>query len=44
MVTVETTVKGINDLIYGNMCGITFERKGTLGRGSDRCDFNFYRN
>lgn len=33
-----------DDLIYGNMCGITFERKGTLGRGSDRCDFNFFRN
>ena len=32
-----------DDLIYGNMCGITFERKGTLGRQSDKCDFYFYR-
>ena len=33
-----------DDLIYGNMCGITFKRKGTLGRDSDKCDFYFYRN
>lgn len=24
------------------MCGITFERHGTIGRGSDKCDFYFY--
>lgn len=30
--------------VYGNMSGITFERQGTLGRGSDQCDFYFYRN
>lgn len=33
-----------DDCVYGNMCGITFERKGTIGRGSDKCDFYFYRN
>ena len=33
-----------DDRVYGNMCGITFERKGTIGRGSDKCDFYFYRN
>ena len=32
-----------DDRVYGDMCGITFERKGTIGRGSDKCDFNFYR-
>ena len=32
-----------DDRVYGNMCGITFERHGTLGRGSDKCDFYFYR-
>lgn len=33
-----------DDRVYGDMCGIAFERKGTLGRGSDKCDFYFYRN
>ena len=32
-----------DDRVYGNMCGIAFERKGTIGRGSDKCDFYFYR-
>ncbi len=32
-----------DDRVYGNMCGITFQRKGTIGRGSDKCDFYFYR-
>lgn len=31
-----------DDRVYGNMCGITFERHGTIGRGSDKCDFYFY--
>lgn len=33
-----------DDRVYGNMCGITFERKGTIGRGNDKCDFYFHRN
>ena len=33
-----------DDRVYGNMCGITFKRQGTIGRGSDKCDFYFYRN
>ncbi len=32
-----------DDRVYGNMCGITFKREGTIGRGSDKCDFYFYR-
>lgn len=28
-----------DDLVYGNLPGIKFERTGTLGRGNDRCDF-----
>ena len=32
-----------DDRVYGNMCGIAFERHGTIGRGSDKCDFYFYR-
>ena len=32
-----------DDRVYGNMCGIIFQRQGTLGRGSNRCDFYFYR-
>ena len=28
-----------DDRVYGDMCGITFERYGTIGRGSDKCDF-----
>lgn len=33
-----------DDRVYGNMCGITFERHGTIGRGNDKCDFYFYMN
>ena len=33
-----------DDRVYGDMCGIAFERQGTIGRGSDVCDFYFYRN
>ena len=33
-----------DDCVYGDMRGIAFERKGTIGRGSDKCDFYFYRN
>lgn len=32
-----------DDRVYGNMCGIAFERQGTMDRGGDKCDFNFYR-
>lgn len=31
-----------DDRVYGDMCGITFQRQGTNGRGSDKCDFYFY--
>ena len=31
-----------DDRVYGDMCGIAFERHGTIGRGSDKCDFYFY--
>lgn len=31
-----------DDRVFGNMCGITFERQGTIERGNDRCDFYFY--
>lgn len=31
-----------DDRVYGNMRDITFERQGTIGRGSDKCDFYFY--
>ena len=30
-----------DDRVYGDMCGITFRRQGTIGRGSDKCDFYF---
>ncbi len=33
-----------DDRVYGDMYGIAFERQGTIGRGSDVCDFYFYRN
>lgn len=33
-----------DDRVYGDMCGIAFERQGTIGRGSDICDLYFYRN
>ncbi len=28
-----------DERIYGNLPGLIFERKGTLGKGSERCDF-----
>ena len=28
-----------DDRIYGNLPGLEFERKGTIGKGADRCDF-----
>ena len=28
-----------DERIYGNLPGLRFERKGTLGKGADRCDF-----
>lgn len=31
-----------DDRVYGDMCGITFQRQGTIGRGSEKCDFYFY--
>lgn len=31
-----------DDRVYGDMCGITFRRQGTIGRGSEKCDFYFY--
>lgn len=33
-----------DDRVYGDLCGITFQRQSTIGRGSDHCDFYFYRN
>ena len=32
-----------DDRVYGDLSGIAFERQGTIGRGSDKCDFYFYR-
>ena len=32
-----------DDRVYGDMCGIAFERHETLGRGGDKCDFYFYK-
>lgn len=32
-----------DDRVYGDMCGIAFERKGTIGCGDDKCDFYFHR-
>ena len=31
-----------DDRVYGDMCGIAFRRQGTIGRGSEKCDFYFY--
>lgn len=31
-----------DDRVYGNMCGIAFERQGTMDRGGDKCGFYFY--
>lgn len=28
---------------YGNLSGLKFERKGTLGKGAECCDFHLYR-
>ena len=33
----------IDDLLYDNLPGISWERTQTLGRGDDRCDFRFRR-
>lgn len=33
-----------DDRVFGNMSHITFKRQDTIGRGSDKCDFYFYRN
>ena len=33
-----------DDRVFGDMSGITFKRQGTIGRGSDKCDFYFCRN
>jgi hypothetical protein len=33
----------IDDLLYGDLRGISWERTKTLGRGDDRCDFRFCR-
>ena len=32
-----------DDCIYGNLTGIDYKRNGTLGRGADKCDFDFIR-
>ncbi len=32
-----------DDCIYSRLTGIDFKREGTLGRGADRCDFDFVR-
>ena len=32
-----------DDCIYGNLTGIHYRRNGTIGRGADRCDFDFIR-
>lgn len=32
-----------DERVYGDMCGIAFDRQGTIGRGSDKCDFYFHR-
>ena len=33
----------VDDLLYGDLPGISWERTRTLGRGDDRCDFRFCR-
>ena len=33
-----------DDRVFGNMSHISFKRQGTIGRGSAKCDFYFYRN
>ena len=33
----------VDDLLYGDLRGISWERTKTLGRGDDRCDFRFCR-
>ena len=32
-----------DDCIYGNLTGIDYKRDSTLGRGADKCDFDFIR-
>ena len=32
-----------DDCIYGNLTGIDYKRNGTLGRGAEKCDFDFIR-
>lgn len=32
-----------DDRVFGDMCGIAFERQGTIGRGNGKCDFYFHR-
>lgn len=32
-----------DDRVYGDMCGIAFDRQRTIGRGGDKCDFYFHR-
>ncbi|MBQ8966115.1 L-2-amino-thiazoline-4-carboxylic acid hydrolase [Ruminococcus sp.] len=32
-----------DERIYGNLPGLSFERKGTLGKGADRCDFYIHK-
>lgn len=33
----------VDDLLYGDLPGISWQRTKTLGRGDDRCDFRFCR-
>lgn len=33
-----------DDRVYGDLCGIAFQRQGTIGRGSDHCDFYWNKN
>lgn len=32
-----------DDCIYSNLTGIQYQRNGTIGRGADKCDFDFSR-
>lgn len=33
----------VDEVIYGHLPGVRFEREGTLARGAGRCDFRFVR-
>ena len=33
----------VDDLLFGDLPGVSLERTKTLGRGYDRCDFRFRR-